>query len=477
MTMTDRRQLLAMAAAGGASTMFPTLSSAQSADPLMTVDVAGDIAPRDLRLVHGRPPAGLGGVLYRNGPGCFRRGSTTGHWFDGDGLIRRFAIEGGKASLAARFVDTAKRRQETAADRMMLPGFGSLADPDVVVTSPDDANAANTSVMMAGNELWALWEGGGPTAIDPDTLATRGIKTLREDLKSIPFTAHPRVEPDGRVWNLGSARNRAIVWRLAANGVLEAAEFIDLPRAAYIHDFTATARHLIIVLQPWVFESSRLPMVDAMAWKPALGTQILVLDKDDLSRRRLFETEPFFFFHAGDAWEEADGTLRFDICAYPDPAFAIEGGRRILVGDTPVGEGAKLAMTALHPDGRTTLARTGVAAEFPRSDTRLAGRARSRTVHTADRGLGVYDWKTQREIRHDFGARQQAEEFLFVPRPGGAGETDGWLVGTTLNLAARATELHVFDANRIDAGPLATWRADIALPIGFHGLFKQNDRA
>ncbi|GAB5349987.1 hypothetical protein TMRO357_00171 [Alteriqipengyuania sp. 357] len=53
----------------------------------------------------------------------------------------------------------------------------------------------------------------------------------------------------------------------------------------------------------------------------------------------------------------------------------------------------------------------------------------------------------------------------------GAGEMDGWLVGTTLSLAARATELHVLRAGDVAGGPIATWRAGHALPISFHGSF------
>ncbi|MFN7397738.1 MAG: carotenoid oxygenase family protein [Sandaracinobacter sp.] len=45
------------------------------------------------------------------------------------------------------------------------------------------------------------------------------------------------------------------------------------------------------------------------------------------------------------------------------------------------------------------------------------------------------------------------------------------LVGTTRNLKARATELHILDAARITAGLIASCRADVALPVGFHGCF------
>ena len=111
-----------------------------------------------------------------------------------------------------------------------------------------------------------------------DTLATRGPKTLRPDLKGMPFLAHPRVDPDGTVWNLGVAGRRAVVWRLGADGALQAADVIDLSRASYLHDFTATARHLVLVLQPWIHDRLVAPIVDGYSWRPETGTQILVID-------------------------------------------------------------------------------------------------------------------------------------------------------------------------------------------------------
>ncbi len=51
----------------------------------------------------------------------------------------------------------------------------------------------------------------------------------------------------------------------------------------------------------------------------------------------------------------------------------------------------------------------------------------------------------------------------------GGGERDGWLIGTTLNLNGHRTELHLLDASRVSAGPVATWTASLALPLTFHG--------
>lgn len=483
-TPTRRSFLTSLTVAAGttvaASLLSPERALAAATPPewlLGLTDIEADISARSMRLMHGRAPQDLKGTLYRNGPAKFRRpGGAVGHWFDGDGMVRKYRLGDGGADLAARFVDTPKRRMDEKAGAVVVPGFGTRAGIGVALTNNDDASAANTSVMMAGSDLWALWEAGSPMRMDPDTLATRGFQILGEGLAHMPFLAHPRIEPNGRVWNLGQSRAQAIVWQLSADGALEAATPIELPRASYIHDFTATARHLVIVLQPWIYERDAFPIIDSIAWRPELGTQVLVLDKSDLTRRRIFELPAFSFFHLGDAWEERDGTIRFDACIERDPTFAMSGARELVRGRRVTSPLPLLAMIALHANGRGELVSTRTMAEFPRSDARLAGKERRYTIHTGlygdgpiGRGLGVFDWKTGRDVLFDFGAQQLVEEFLFVPA--GAGETDGWLVGTTLNLAARATELHAVRAADVAAGPVATWRADVALPVSFHGTF------
>lgn len=485
----NRRDILRGAALmGGASLLTPEAVWAAAANAkagdwtLGLADVEADIAPTGLTRLHGKAPAELTGTLFRNGPAKFRRpGRSVGHWFDGDGMVRKFQIAGGQARMSARFVDTVKRRNDTAANAVITPGYGTAAGPGSVITGPDDANAANTSVLMAGGELWALWEGGSPTALDPANLDTKGFKTLRPDLKGMPFSAHPRVQPDGTVWNIGLGGAQAVVWTLAPDGALQKAEMIKLPRASYMHDFTATARHLILVLQPWVQTRMVMPFSTSMAWKPELGTQVLVLDKDDLSKRRLFELPPFFFFHLGDAWEEADGTIRFDACVDEDASGTAINAGRLLRGEHVRAAPPRRALITLRADGKGELARDTVSAEFPRSDPRFAGLARRYSVHVTNerpdrplfQSVAVRDWKTDRDQVFDFGPRHLVEEVVFVPRPGSSAELDGWLVGTTVNLNAKATELHVFDARLVQQGPVVSWQAPVALPVTFHGVFAQ----
>jgi carotenoid cleavage dioxygenase-like enzyme len=317
-------------------------------------------------------------------------------------------------------------------------------------------------------------------AMDANTLESEGFVTLRPDLRAMPFLAHPRIERGGRIWNLGMSGGRAIVWRLSAAGLLEDAQPIELPRASYVHDFTATVRHLLIVLQPWILGRRVLPVSARYDWRPESGTQVLVIDKADLSVRRIVELPAFGFFHLGDAWEEADGTIRFDVCAYRDMSFATSGARDLLEGVALGGAPAELALAVLPSAGPGRLERTGVTAEFPRSDVRRAGLPRRFSVHTAGEtpglpfstGVGVTDWQDGRTRIFDFGAGHVVDEMVPIPRAGSAAEDQAWLLGPTINLRAGVTELHVFDMARIEDGPVATWAADVALPATFHGRWK-----
>lgn len=104
---------------------------------------------------------------------------------------------------------------------------------------------------------------------------------------------------------------------------------------------------------------------------------------------------------------------------------------------------------------------TRVAAEFPSNDKRLAGNSRRFTIHVIGYGqtpfphaVAMWDWGSGTDDIFNFGENQLVEEFLFLAN--GKGERDGWLVGTTLNLRGKRTELHVLDAGNIRSGPLAT---------------------
>lgn len=139
-----------------------------------------------VEILFGKVPFDIQGVLYRNGPGLFRRSnSRVGHFFDGDGRVDRIRISKGTVTPLSKFVETEHFVVEQELDTFMYRGaFGSTYRKSHAF---EMKNPSNTSVVFRsspGAPLLSMWEGGAPYELCPQTLTTRGI--------SAAFGASPR---------------------------------------------------------------------------------------------------------------------------------------------------------------------------------------------------------------------------------------------------------------------------------------------
>lgn len=463
-----------------------------------------------LRTLGGKLPPELTGVLWRNGPAEHERfGHRYGHWFDGDGMVQAFRFTGNGVTHRARVLDTPKRRLETRAGRRLMPAFGTVLPEAVPLRGPDDMNVANTSMVHHGGRLMALWEGGSAVEVDPDSLAVRGMVAWRNDLAGLPFSAHPKRDTDGSLWNIGVVTNpkpMLLLYRIGPAGELAGFGHIPIAPIGMVHDFIVTARRLVVLLPPFVIEpdriaSGRASFLDAHAWRPELGTRVLIIDKNDLTRVRRRELAAGFHFHHGNGWEESGGTIQIDLCQAPDHRFVVEDLRAPMRGEWRFPSAQpRYRRLALRPDGRTRIedAAPGTA-EFPRIDPRraarrhrkvfaLAGAGNSRLSEQRSAGEGApraanvpspSNWPLTgvacihpdrgETDRWSYPPQQIPEEHLFVPR--GSAEGDGWLIGPFLDVARSSTGLSVFDARHLADGPLWQGELPCPLPLALHGTF------
>lgn len=437
-----------------------------------------------LRLMHGTAPAGLSGTLFRNGPAQLSYGETYAtHWFDGDGMIQRIHIEDGAATHSGAFVQTPKRIAEQAAGRFRASGFGTEGDATYPIESSDDVNAANTSVVMAGGELLALWEAGSPWRMDPVSLESKGPKVWRDDLAGMPYLAHPKVEPDGRIWNLGAGGSRIAIYLSGSDGNLTEFGVADMGAPAYIHDWAMTDTHLVILVQPWIYTRNIPPFVDGLDWRPEEGLKILIVDKDDFSSTRWVQAPPRAFYHTGAAWSESDGTIKVDVAFYDTPVLGSGGATPEIRGEWSGQKDelfiSNVSLLVIPPSGDARIEATGLDGEFPQVDPRRHGLPRRLTAfvggatqaHPGATHLYVQDWQSGKTESFDFSKTRMVEEFLFVPKPGGHTERDSWLIGPVLNTKSQAREIHVFDAANVGDGPVCIWQSDHVWPLGFHGTW------
>ena len=437
--------------------------------------------------IEGRLPAALQGRYFRNGPGLMQRaGQRYRHWFDGDGLVQAWALADGRVSHRARFVQTTKFRAEQEAGRFLLPAFGTAIPAERPVHGPDSVNAANTSVLLQGDSLYALWEGGSAHELDPATLATRGVKTWRPELRGMPFSAHPKVEADGTVWNFGTANGKLVVYQIGADGQLRRHAVLDVQAPAMLHDFAVSQRHLVFLLAPvtmdWTAVRAGQSMIDAMRWNDAGPTRVLIVDKADFTKQRIFEMPACHVFHFGNAWDDGR-LLRVDyVQGLPLPEFNA-AAQQMMRGERPTRDGSTPRVLEIDlQTGRLNLMVRSEAVEFPVVDPRVVAQRHRfvwypTAVDTGARwgfnGLMRLDIESGARERFSFGNDVVIEEHVLVPKPGGTREGEGWLVGMGYDVQRRRSFLSVFDALHLADGPLVRAWLPYAVPYGFHGKFHQ----
>ena len=497
-----RRDILKTGASLGLLSMLPRLSFAEGIEPDDWGHAFAQALEKDPRLLgwatpafdsidsgplrmEGRWPTGLSGSLWRNGPTLHdRHGLRYQHWFDGDGMIQEFRIGDGQVKHRARAIATPKLKQEDEAGRRLFPAFGTHLVGGLPVRRPDDLNAANISVLDHHGELLALWEGGSASLLDRDTLEWREFKVWGTGFQGVPFTAHPKLDPDGTLWAFGystGSRPLLVLYHISASGDLIKASLVPVDPLGMVHDFVITEKHLVIVVPPYVVDpGSGDDFLGSHVWRPELGSRVLVVAKDDFDDRRWYQLPAAFGFHHGNGWEEADGTIRFDHCLAEDPGLVADSLRQVMRGNVTALSPEGYAQVGLYPDGRGNVQLSGDAAEFPQVSPERVGYRNRYVYHLGMPGEETWYFRTLtkrdtedgRTQSFDFGPGKIPEEHVFVPSKPGGDEDQGWLLGTFLDYERGLSGLRVFDAQHLSDGPLATAWLPYPMPLGFHGCFR-----
>lgn len=447
--------------------------------------------PTSVRFDKALPP-GLSGTLFRNGPGLMQRGNQRyKHWFDGDGMVQSFQISGQTMTHQGKLVQTSRLAAEAKAGRYLWPGFGSSFENMRSVRRADDMNVANISVLPLPDELLALWEGGSAWRLDSKTLETRGRKVFSADTDGLSFSAHPRVDASGRIWNFGylSGSGKLVLYDIARSGKLNRVKLIDAPNADMVHDFAVTERYLVFVLTPIRYSEPEASgdesrsFLERLRWVPDSPVVVMVVDKETLTPVTQFEVPPFFAFHFGNAYEDGQ-SIRVDVARAPGFESLMHAISNATQGKAMPPMGREQSMQ-LVLDMKNKTARSEVlpivAADFPRFDQRFTGRRASKLfmMGEADNrpsssfGLGellAFDHKSQRVQKFMYDSHIIAEEHVFVPAPGRK-EGIGWVLGTSFDTKLLRTTLSVFDSSAVDAGPIRSAQLPYHLPLGLHGQF------
>jgi all-trans-8'-apo-beta-carotenal 15,15'-oxygenase len=493
-----RRDFVQALAAFGASSALPSFAEAPPAFdgrlPWLAPFKGITDAQQDLRCdaleMRGRWPAALQGRFYRNGPALFERGDQRyRHWFDGDGMVQQFRIAGGRVSHRGRLVRTPKLAAEQQAGRFLYSAFGTRIASDAPASGPDAFNVANTNAIEHAGRVLAMWEGGSAFAMDPKDLSTIGAVTWKEGLEQVPFSAHPKFDASGHLWNIGTYGARLVVWHVDPTGQLAKVQVGQSPYPhGLAHDVAITARYIVLPLPPVKLDFSRLAagatIEEAFEFQRQEPLRILVMRKDDIAQRRIFELPAQMVFHVGNAYERPDGRIALSYVAAKDHDFLVRGAVDLLQGRrSDLGHASTQLAVLDMASGRAGVESLDDVCEFPRIDPRRIGLPARQLASVSSwalhpgrgdllfHGVQLRDLQSGRLQRFDYGADAVVEEHVLVPKPGRIDELDSWLVGTTFDARRGVTLLNVLDARSVASGPVAQAALPYWLPLGFHGNF------
>ncbi|WP_441277979.1 carotenoid oxygenase family protein [Tardiphaga sp. 172_B4_N1_3] len=434
--------------------------------------------------VVGELPRELNGTLYRNGPNP--QFETKGsHWFVGDGMLHAFHIENGRASYRNRWIHTPKFLAEHDAGRALYRGFGQKM-PDAPASLGNDSGAANTNIVFHAGRLLALEEGHAPTEIEPGTLKTLGYQNYSGRIGG-PFTAHPKIDPVTGEMTFFGYNARGIFsptisfGAIDSSGIVTRFERFDAPYASMVHDFIVTENHLLFPILPITgsmdrARSGRPPY----AWEPDKGSYVGVMKRggsaDDI---KWFRAEACYVFHVMNAWEEGDRIIADVMQSEEAPLFTHPDGWPT----DPAKSNARLCRwtfdLAANTDRFTRTYLDDVTGEFPRIDERRSGLVSTQGWYACDNpapgassafsGLVHVGRGGARLAQYMLPLGDSISEPVFVARGKDAAEGDGWLLAVVWRARQNRSDLAVFNATDVAAGPIALVQLGHRVPAGFHG--------
>ncbi len=438
-------------------------------------------------IVTGDLPDDLRGVFYRNGPDpLYPPREDTYHWFDGDGMVFGFFFEGGRVSMRNRWVRTEKFEKELDAGEKLYGAFGNpmTSDPAVGDTR---YNTGNTNIVLHGGKLLALMEGAPPVAMGP-----RDLETLGEDhyggAIATTFSAHPKLDwGTGEMLNFGSMIHGPMGAKeirydhIDANGTLRSSEIIEVPYQTLMHTFLATENHVVFPVMPLEINLERMIKGGPMtAWVKNRNAHFAVMPRNGSAQDvRWFEMPPRHMFHELNAWEEDGNIVAIVAAAHRAPLFPDEEGAMPRLDETRFG----LSKWTFDLSGDTNAVKEETLSDrdiqFPRPDDRKMMRMTRngfcnlniRSRDGREKGLDAVmrvDTKSGTEDLFDFGGMAAAGELVFAPRTGSTEEGDGYAMTLVYDCDTRETDLAIFDAMDIAAGPVARVHIPFRIPGGFH---------
>lgn len=433
------------------------------------------------------------GSIFRAGPGVYSRGNQRrNNVIDADGMIRQYQFCGDKLRVRAKVLNTQRAQQEEEYNGFLYPSFSMRPTTSFFNSIANLKNQASLAVTSFGGKLLVSDE------VQPQTALDESLNVISENfLGNEKQYAHQKLV-NGLLHCLRfrpSEGGVSVVTYDENFSVISESDVVSL-HSTCIHDWSVTENYFAFVLPS--NHVSELGIVQALFGLKTLAqsvnykedkSSLLVLvcrETGKVSMKAPLRNDLTFWHHVNAYEQDSRLTIRFignddpnDISDENSPCYQLMQGVD--------GQGDKDQNTYVHKvevdldemkvlyDASEPCDAKGL--EMPTLNQNYQGRCHRYFYATQgpeflQHSIVKVDTNKQEKVAYRFPEAQYISEALFMPAKDATAEDDGFLVVDVHDGARRKNTLCVFDAQKITSGPVLSHELPIALPIAFHGTWR-----
>jgi carotenoid cleavage dioxygenase-like enzyme len=443
--------------------------------------------------IEGNVPDFIRGTYYMNGPALFSRGAFRyNHWLDGDGMVCALRFEDNRIEFVSRFVRSVKHTVEEEAGCPIFRTFGTAFEFDRLKRGVMLESPVNVSIYPYAGTLLAFGEQGLPIELDPVTLETRGEFNFHGALNDIsPFAAHPKIDrATGEMFNFGVAFGTTEpylnFYRFDAGANLIFRKRLPLEYPCSIHDFGLSQKHAVFYLSPNLLDMQAFirnggSLLDSLHWEPERGSRLLIVTRETGETVTQLHIGSRHCLHFINCFED-NGRLNVDVLELERPIYDQYSQVPDLFTDVCEGWPIRFVLDLENYELiETSEISYGLAPDFPAIAPSLTTRLYDDfwmlgISTTGKHGRKFFDqlvhakWpgKCACDVYKAPAKNYLGSEPIFISSPRGGGA----IICHVFDAENQASSFALFDALRVDRGPVALLRLKEPIHLGFHASFE-----
>lgn len=440
----------------------------------------------------GSLPSWLTGTFLATVPAQFELGDTKAAYaFSGLAMLHGFYFNGTSIKFHNAFLDSIYYRRckkkgkfDSTMTTQKKSFFSRLANS---FSTPEPYDNGNIAIRYINGNPIALTETTLGVVINPATLQTRSSFDLNEKLEGHLTTAQFAYDPATKAWynymTHFAQQSTYHIYKITADNKTELISSIPSKMPSYMRSFAMSNDYIVLIEIPFVVNPVDLlfnagPFLDAVQWKPELGTRFQVINKHTGQQYApLKSTQPFFIISTINTVQN-NNMLVIDAITYENADLITCISMEALRSDDPheFEQGYITRFTLDLATNQVSHQRLCDAAlEFPTINEQYAMKSYSFVygltaewpnqfpgqlvkIHVADGTSKV--WQQQ----HCF-----ASQPVFVANPKGTAEDDGVILSVVFDSIQNQSFLLILDAHNFTELVRAPLPGTI--PLGLSGTF------